>query len=287
MKNTYFISIFSFILSQLITPPAHAILNRPPVSSEDFNVGGIIDNVVGIEGQKHGLSKDSFDCTGVILRPNIVLTAAHCFNFADKNKMKSNVSFGRVLGTNEVKIEKFEIHPMYDKNNPGSLESKSHDLALIKLSAEAELPFHAISKIIRADELIEDNATLEIAGYGQHFIGQKNRLRGSMFSFYSNLKEKTYLRWDRVKLFAQLDTPLSFAIDQRNGQGVCKGDSGSPLFHIKKNGDQVLIGITRSVGVFTKEETKTTPFCAGYGFFTDLRPHLDWIRETADGLQFQ
>lgn len=206
-------------------------------------------------------------CTGTLLGPTLVVTAAHCTagNRADLRVVFAptleNVPADRLRGVAAISRPDPPPDAASRKafNNPG-------DIALIALDAPA--PPDAGFARLTDDPVAGDYA---IAGYGA-----TSELAAP------NADGKRQLGFDRVLRSATLALTLKDGVlvgDQSGGRGVCTGDSGGPAFRaegdiIRVSG--VLIGVSNS--------RSATDFCRGKAWYVPIARWTDWLVSAAKGL---
>ena len=206
-------------------------------------------------------------CTGTLLGPTLVVTAAHCTagNRADLRVVFAptleNVPADRLRGVAAISRPDPPPDAANRKafNNPG-------DIALIALDAPA--PPDAGFARLTDDPVAGDYA---IAGYGA-----TSELAAP------NADGKRQLGFDRVLRSATLALTLKDGVlvgDQSGGRGVCTGDSGGPAFRaegdiIRVSG--VLIGVSNS--------RSATDFCRGKAWYVPIARWTDWLVSAAKGL---
>lgn len=206
-------------------------------------------------------------CTGTLLGPTLVVTAAHCTagNRADLRVVFAptleNVPADRLRGVAAISRPDPPPDAASRKafNNPG-------DIALIALDAPA--PPDAGFARLTDDPVAGDYA---IAGYGA-----TSELAAP------NADGKRQLGFDRVLRSATLALTLKDGVlvgDQSGGRGVCTGDSGGPAFRaegdiIRVSG--VLIGVSNS--------RSATDFCRGKAWYVPIARWGDWLVTAAKSL---
>jgi Trypsin len=174
-------------------------------------------------------------CTGTLIKPDVVLTAAHCV--PDEGFFE--VKYG-ITSLNETSksylVDGAWRHPRYSQNKLGV-----NDIGLLKLKepiiGAAVLPIASSKLTIKA----ESSPNLKIYGWGEDQNGViATYLRGSSVKNQTAAIAKRY-----GKLFNK-NTWLaagSYISKERVYSGGCHGDSGGPLV-ATVNGSSVQIGVT-------------------------------------------
>ena len=159
-------------------------------------------------------------CTGVVIAPGAILTAAHCM--ADSRDM-------RILVKGETALTFIEpaalaIHPDYRAKAVQTRE-RSIDLAIIK--TDSGLP-EGLKPLAFDDRAPQPGDLYGVAGFGVTREGAG--------------KTGGLLRWGALKTRAPLSKILLWAEDPKaRGFGACEGDSGGPVFALDTS---ALVAIT-------------------------------------------
>ncbi|WP_101067249.1 trypsin-like serine peptidase [Roseovarius salinarum] len=146
-------------------------------------------------------------CTGVLIAPDEVLTAAHCVHGDPSGPVEAgDVTFKAGLRDGESiarrGIARVAVHPAHDPSRPASLETIRHDVALLKLD-------NAIPAATAAPFALHDGAT----GAGRVSVVSYGRGRDAALS------------WQRdCGIVARGEGVIAFDCD------VTFGSSGAPVF---------------------------------------------------------
>lgn len=164
-------------------------------------------------------------CTGTLVAPQVVLTAAHCVGDSIEAgfKQSGSVRFGDGRGpwTESIDIVDMTMHRLY--NPPAFLE---HDIALVRLARPAPASIQPIP--ISTRHLTQDDIGLQLRVVG---FGNNDGVNASG----SGRKR-------------QMTVPLREVFPAHIGFGdylynTCQGDSGGPTF-ATFDGVEVVVGVT-------------------------------------------
>ncbi len=91
------------------------------------------------------LGHDGF-CTGTLVSPTLVLTAAHCVvnrdtgEAFDTDRLVFRAAYRHGRAAAERRVRRMVIHPGYDPSSPITLRNIGNDLALLELNVNVPLP---------------------------------------------------------------------------------------------------------------------------------------------------
>lgn len=182
-------------------------------------------------------------CTGTVVAPRTVVTAAHCV----ENQDPSQISFGFGPSADKVEAEIQVVsavtHPQWDS------QQLANDIAVITLSEDAPVEPIPLNKSMD-DSWI--GRTVTLVGYG---VSDGPSQTGG------GIKREVDVKIDKLEA-----TTLGYTTT--NGQTACNGDSGGPAY-ADEGGQLVIAGIT-SYG---------DQGCQQYGVYTRVDAYLDFIEE--------
>jgi secreted trypsin-like serine protease len=195
-------------------------------------------------------------CSGVVIAPDLVLTAAHCVLENGKYQL---VSFeGRRATVKDV--ARVVPHPQF------SPSVDAPDLALVKLATQPPpklIP--AAFSDRRAPPSVGERFL--VAGFGVATQGARKSA--------GTLRAATLVVTDRPssQLLSLVDPKK---LGASAGLGVCNGDSGGPVFDER---DRALVAIVSWTG-----STDGEPVCGFVSGVTPLARYRYWILDTAEQL---
>lgn len=204
-------------------------------------------------GQFSAVAMLDSGCTGVIVHPHYLATAAHCVRgaapqraYLDNELMvefeDDSLSIDKESATKSVEIESCVLHPQAEE--PG------FDLAVCKLEEAAD-----VSPIRLAQTGAEEGERVVLVGYGFDQVGGEAGTKRYVESSVSGITT---------------DTDGQELVIGNHQQGTCRGDSGGPAFRLADNGEN--LGL---VGILSGGESGR----CGFGWYTNVPLRLSWLNE--------
>jgi secreted trypsin-like serine protease len=237
------------IVALLSAAPAYAIVGGGAPSND-----GVARSVVTIVG-----SRGNF-CTGAVIAPRIVLTAAHCVQPGSDYKI---VEYGADKQPSLQDVKSVAIHPGFNMQTMLAHRATA-DVALLQLGAPAK---GKASAALGAPTIpIQVGGHFTIAGIGVTVRGDgKSGGAIRVAGLVATGKPGT--------LQIRLVDPVGQGT--RDGLGACTGDSGAPVFEDKQTGPAIIGVVSWSTG------PNGSTGCGGLTGVTPLTLYRDWLVQTA------
>jgi secreted trypsin-like serine protease len=233
--------------------PAIAVARDGATASIVGGRGATIEEFPSLAYIEAREGKSGFSCTGTVVSPRVILTAAHCVENLERGSFTAAGNYavatattapGSALRQNVFRVVETHVFPGFD---PGSLRG---DAGILVLDRPTAAPPIALAGPADA-ALYAGGAAIQLAGWGLTRANATDgpgslRATSMVVQAPSFCKQKTrdyYPPFSAAGQFCTLDLPT-------RRSGGCFGDSGGPAIGVRPDGTPVELGIISTGGPF-------------------------------------
>ena len=201
--------------------------------------------------------RERFGCTGVLIGPDLVMTAGHC------NRDVEQV----VVGTADHSVggEVIDVYQSYSHPDFWT----TFDVALLHLAEEASTPPRMLARDCVVERYLYDGAEVAIVGFGAT-DPQADEWGTQLYEAFTTIGDADCS--DLSRGCNQAVSPGGELIAGGNGADSCNGDSGGPLYLLTEEGE-FLVGITSRAAV-----PSSVP-CGDGGIYVRADAVVEWIED--------
>ncbi len=244
------------------------------VSTEEFQKQNGIVGLIMVFTDENGNQNGAL-CTGSMIKPNIVLTAAHCLELPPKSKLNAAIVFfstdfhavmkeiGAGDKTHARAIVKVQRNEQYLKG-----KGSDNDVGLIRFAGDVPAGFQVANMpTAQVAAALHAGATVTLSGYGvdKYVMGTNGTTKTSE---PIGTGDGILRQVSGIKLLALSQDQNEMQFDQSTGAGACHGDSGGPAYLVDSNKKAYLVGVTsRGEGLCNQSSVYSSVF--GYSKWID------------------
>ena len=237
---------------------AHALVGGQPAQADVFDAVVALVASIG--------DKRIVYCSGTLIAPDIVLTAAHCLTGDETLDVPLLLETGRVhvvsgrhvddVGAGVWPVADFRVHPDY------VVGERHDDLALIRLPEPSGIAPWGLG-----DHPASVSDAVMMAGFGDDGDGVSGQrsVTSAQIDFACERPSGTCqtLVDDR-----RVYVPANAFVHLYRGSGTCFGDSGGPVF-VESDGGMQVVGV----------HARVDGTCRLYSISVSTWPYADWFRD--------
>lgn len=238
----------ALIVTFAFVQPSHAITGSRSAPSV-----GVAQSIVTVVAAGGGV------CTGTMIAPNIILTAAHCIAPGTANRVIDYSTKPPQL----IAPQQVAVHPRYNAQSIAAHRATA-DVALLRLSAPMPGKSAALLGVPRIPFTPVSRFT--VVGIGSTVAGSDSGVGTARAAPLAVTGQPGTLQVRLVDPQTQ---------NKAAGMGACTGDSGAPAFE-DQDGRSVIVGV-----VSWSTGANNSAGCGGLTGVTPLTLYNDWIVKTA------
>jgi secreted trypsin-like serine protease len=254
------------------------------IAGGGLSVLGDLPHVVAIGGREQ---EDSF-CTGALIAPNYVLTAAHCYIGANNTNLANNtgVYVGRVNILDESVGQFINVLNVYP--HPDYIDTaKGFDMLLLQLESNVTANATVKPALLLRQDILYPGQWLYAAGWGLR-PGPNQTYPNISIALEYQPKEQYKTKIPVVDATTDdycsqttMNLTRTFCAGLGDGNDTCKGDSGGPLSYYS-NTDQnwIITGVVSYGGPYLG-----CGFEGNKGVYEKVSYYIPWIESYTGPLQ--
>lgn len=244
-----------------------------PTAQESI-VGGEAGSIVDLPSLAFIEAADprgsTFDCTGTVIAPRLILTAAHCAENLEAGGFTPASDYLVATGADDLRqvdrrdalrVESTHVYPEFD---PGNLHGDAAILVLASPTSATPIPLATSADI----GLYAGGATVRLAGWGLT-DGESNSAPKRLQTTTTVVQDPASCK-RRTRRFNPTYSPAFQLCTQNPPElktGGCFGDSGGPVIAQRSDGSPVEIGVvstgaprcsTKLPNIFTRVDKVST-----------------------------
>lgn len=195
--------------------------------------------VVNVKAEQHLVDL----CSGAVVAPRLVLTAAHCVEDVKTGQIDAPAEFGVVTGADDWTSSSHEVLPVSQTVVYGRFDRHllNYDAALLVLAEPTSAPAIALARRPEDRSWLQGGTGAWLVGWGDAEFAQKIPTTTLRYA-------ETVIQGSR---WCRLNAPPFFSRDEvcvinapKEATGACHGDSGSPLVLDEEGQEEVDLGVT-------------------------------------------
>jgi len=256
-----------------ISPTARTSVIQPFVVGGQDVTSNQYQFIAAILNAHYTNPREATYCTGTLIKPDIVMTAAQCVSQLSPEEIDvvvGKIDLSTVVPSDRIPVLGVIVNPNYNSSNSDS------DIALLKLSRSLNSTLSSLSSLDSIN-LLQYGDPVSFVGWGRN---------GANSPFTPNiLQEATFEFIDRSSCISEISAWTAHEVTQNQfcaknstaTQDVCYGDAGGPLM-ATIGGKYVQIGISSwGLSCINQQSVYTN-----LGMFTEWLASADKVLHVSD-----